>query len=113
MKSARPKTMEMSSLAGAFDVLHSIVFSPPEHRLMPVLVQKGEKSRHDLDYLIGAEGTNVLLCFCRKRVVEISMIEQRFDKRDGKATDPNSYSQCGKDMTPLTGLLNSELAAGL
>lgn len=72
--------------------------NPRERRLLAVLLQRGETSRHDLDGLIGAENSpDVVMRMRRKFGLDLDMEKRNFADRDGQTVRIGFYSLSAAD----------------
>lgn len=93
MKNARPQNTETSAGTAQF-----YIDNPRERRLLTVLLQRGETSRHDLDGLIGAENSpDVVMRMRRKFGLDIDMEKRKFADRDGQTVRIGFYSLTASD----------------
>lgn len=76
--------------------------NPREDRLLSILMERGQTSRHDLDRLIGAENTpDVVMRIRRKLHLDIDMEKKPFVDRDGKTVRIGYYSLSERDREAL------------
>lgn len=76
--------------------------NPREERLLSILMDGGQVSRHDLDRLIGAENTPDVVMRIRRRLhLDIDMEKKPFVDRDGKTVRIGFYSLSERDREML------------
>ena len=76
--------------------------SPRERRLLSVLSEHGETSRHDLDRLAGYENTPDGVLHLRRRLgFELPMTKKPFVDRDGRPVRIGYYSLSDGDRSKL------------
>jgi len=102
MKNARPQKEETGARTSAF-----YIDNPRERRLLAVLLQRGETSRHDLDGLIGAENSpDVVMRMRRKFGLDLDMEKRKFGDRDGQTVRIGFYSLSAADRPRAIAALN-------
>ena len=93
MRNARPQESGTSAGTAPF-----YIDNPRERRLLTVLLQRGETSRHDLDGLIGAENSpDVVMRMRRKFGLDLDMEKRKFVDRDGQQVRIGFYSLSAAD----------------
>lgn len=99
MKTPIPQKEETGARTSAF-----YIDNPRERRLLAVLLQRGETSRHDLDGLIGAENSpDVVMRMRRKFGLDLDMEKRKFADRDGQTVRVGYYNLSNKDREKLAG----------
>lgn len=102
MKNAPVQTPNESAPTSAF-----YIDNPRERRLLAVLLQRGETSRHDLDGLIGAENSpDVVMRMRRKFGLDLDMEKRKFADRDGQTVRIGFYSLSAADRPKAIAALN-------
>ena len=102
MKTPIPKNEETGARTSAF-----YIDNPRERRLLAVLLQRGETSRHDLDGLIGAENSpDVVMRMRRKFGLDLDMEKRKFADRDGQTVRIGFYSLSAADRPKAIAALN-------
>ena len=90
----------------------AILLNAREHRLLAVLLDIPEVSRHDLDQMIGAENSpDVVLRVRRKFGLLIPMTKRPFTDRDGEKVRVGWYSLNDADRSKVASLLTAMEAA--
>lgn len=103
MKKLPPPTSETSAL----DSRKFSTDNPRERRLLTVLLQRGQTSRHDLDGLIGAENSpDVVMRMRRKFGLDLDMEKRKFADRDGQTVRIGFYSLSAADRPRAIAALN-------
>ncbi len=102
MKTPIPQKEETGARSCAF-----YIDNPRERRLLAVLLQRGETSRHDLDGLIGAENSpDVVMRMRRKFGLDLDMEKRKFADRDGQTVRIGFYSLSAADRPKAIAALN-------
>ncbi len=102
MENAHLQKTEVSAGTAQF----YLVDNPRERRLLAVLLQRGETSRHDLDGLIGAENSPDVVFRLRNRGFEIPCERREMIDRDGHKVRIGFYSLSAADRPKAIAALN-------
>ena len=102
MENVRPRQAETSSNANRL-----YCDNPREVRLLRILLERGEVSRHALDPAIGAENSPDVVFRLRRKGFEIPCERRKFIDRDGKTVRIGIYSMTPNDRQKAVAGLES------